>query len=125
MYRGTNRDPKRCIDLHFSGEEGGAYQVPLDTLETPQPQRTLLGEAPGYQSRSLNLDGLLFDPELHTGKTTRIFSIQNWLCQAGTGGTFALACPPPELPVDPGRTLDQASAPAFDLDVKNLYTTQR
>lgn len=56
------------IVVHYLGEEGGGYEIPMNS---PGPPRHRLHiEAPGYVPATLDLDALVFVSKYKTGETT-------------------------------------------------------
>ena len=67
--RGLGGNSRGDIVLKVLGDDGGAYEVLLSSLDD-MPRDNLVVEAPGYQSQSVKLDSLLFNNSLQTGTTS-------------------------------------------------------
>lgn len=66
--RGLRGDSSGHIVLDVLEDDGGAYGVPLSSLDDV-PRDSMVIASPGYQSQSVNLDSVLFDNSLRIGTT--------------------------------------------------------
>lgn len=67
---GFTGDASDEIIVHYLGESGGGYEVPMNAPSPPQHR--LVVEAPGYTPASISLDELLFLQKYRTDKTSVI-----------------------------------------------------
>lgn len=56
------------IVVHYLGEEGGGYEIPMNSPGPPRHRLRI--EAPGYVPATLDLDALVFVSKYRTGETT-------------------------------------------------------
>ena len=65
--KGQPGDRSGNVTLTYLGEEGGGYEVPLNTKGPPKLKAHI--EAPGYEERVIDLDELLFVATYRVGET--------------------------------------------------------